>query len=153
MPRGDGHDHHAPTACAHDVRADHCIRGVVATLDDDIGLQSSHDFERCVLAKHDNSVDAFQAGENKRPFRLRSHRALRTLESAHGGIAVHADDEPIPCSTRGHQHVHMTGVQEIEDAIGEDDGARAPLAPGTRRIPIEDFAGGVQREAQNGPDA
>gem|GEM_PF-6998502 len=47
----------------------------------------------------------------------------------------------------------MPGMQEIEDAVGEDDGARAPLAPGTRRIPIEDFAGRVERQAQNGPDA
>ena len=153
MPRGDGHNHHAPTASAHNVRTDHCIRAVVAALDDDIGLQSSHDFERRVLAEHDNSVDAFQAGENERPFRLRSHRTRRTLESAHRGIAVHANDEPVPCPPRGHQHVDMTGVQEIEDAVGEDDGARAPLAPGTRRIPIEDFAGGVERQAQNGPDA
>jgi hypothetical protein len=49
-----------------------------------------------------------------------------------------ADDERVAESARSVQDIHVPGMQQVEDSIGEDDGSVLRAPPGHRRVTAED---------------
>jgi hypothetical protein len=101
--------------------ANDLIAGPVATLDEDIGKKSGDDGARSGFVEDEDSVDAFEAGEDFGALVLRNDRAARSFEGANAAIAVDADDEVIAEGAGGFETADVSGVQKIEAAIGEDN--------------------------------
>src|SRR5213079_29529 len=127
----------------------------VAAFDENIGLQLLDQFERRILLEHDYGVHHLQGREDVTSLRRRSDRALGSLEPAHGVIAVHADHERFSVLARAQQHVHVSRMQEIEHAVGEDHSAllEARLPPNSGGAPTHDLVERVSHRAQRVPTA
>src|ERR1051325_3886153 len=108
--------------------ADHCLLRIVATLDDQIRTQRNDRFERCVFVEYHHGIDHRERREQVSALPLAADGTFRALQPADRCIAVDADHERIPGAAGREEQVDMTGMKEIEHAVGEYDVA-ANLSP------------------------
>jgi hypothetical protein len=101
--------------------ADDLIAGPVATLDENIGKKSGDDRARSRFVEDEDSIDAFETGENFGALVLRNDGAAGPFEGANAAIAVDADDEEIAEGAGGFETADVSGMKKIEAAIGEDN--------------------------------
>jgi hypothetical protein len=101
--------------------ANDLIIGPVATLDEDIGKKSTDDGTRSGFVEDEDSVDAFEAGEDLGALVLRDDGAAGSFEGANAAIAVDANNEEIAKGAGGFEAADVARVKEIEAAIGEDN--------------------------------
>ena len=153
MTGRERNDNDASPARGHDACTDDGFGRIISTLHDDVRAEGRDQFERRVLVEDHDGVHAFERGEKHGALILVSNRTRRPLEAAHRSVTVHAYDERVTGCTRGGEHIHVTGVQEIEYAVRERDLSVTRGAPAARGRNGEDFAAGVERLAQNGPEA
>ena len=87
---------------------------------------------RRLLVEDDDGVHARERGEDLRALGFGRDRTVRPLDGPDRSIRVHADDERVAERARLLEVADVAGVQQVEDAVGEDD--RLPAArPSTRR--------------------
>jgi hypothetical protein len=153
MPGRDRDDDDAPAPGRDGIGPNDRLRRVIAALDDHVRQECGDEFTRRVLLEHDDGVHTLERGQEARALRLGAHGTRRALEAPHGSVAVDADDQGIPFRPRGGQDVDMSGVQQVEDAVREDDDSELAAAPAERAVAVEDLPGGIEASAQNGPDA
>src|SRR5690606_39510534 len=72
-------------------------------------------------------VHRVERGHQRQPVALTVDRPARPLEPPGGAVAVHPDDEEVAECPGTAQELDVPGVEDVEDAVGEDDGpAREP---------------------------
>ena len=138
-------DDDAPTSRSYLARANDGLGRIVAALDDDVGFDPTNQLERRVLVEDGDGIDGLEGGEDVRSFTLRPHGPLGSLETFDRGVAVDADNQRVATRTRAHEDVDVSGMQEIEDTIGEHDLTRLPRTPRRERLPRHDFSTRVER--------
>src|SRR5581483_6265452 len=119
-----------------DLPTDHLFARVVRTLDEDGWLDPRNQFLGRVLVEHHNEIDGFQSSEHLGASLHRLDRATGAFQPCHGSIAIKADDESITGRARAGEQLDVTGVQQVETAIGEAD--PEPLPAPLRKVFIED---------------
>lgn len=121
MPGRQRNDDDVATARAHFVRADHGVGCVVASFDDHVGLKELDEFQRRVLLEQRNCIHRLEGGQHVRALALGAYGAIGAFQAFHGGIAVQADDEHIAPRPRADEYIDVSGMKQIEYAVGEDD--------------------------------
>src|SRR6266850_3183845 len=108
------------------------LAGVVRTLDQDVRLKRGDEAERRVLVEQDHAVDRREGGKQPGPSGFIHDGAIRSLaEPADRGVGVDADHERVALGTGRLQQAHVTGMQQIEHAVGEHHRPALGSAPGT----------------------
>ena len=87
-----------------------------------------------VLVEDHDRVDAGERGQHFGALVLPVDRAGRSLVAADGRVGVEPDDQDVAERARGLQVADVAGMQQIEDAVGEDDPAAFGCAA-PRRTP------------------
>jgi hypothetical protein len=105
----------------HHVAADDFFVGVVVAFDEDVGLEGGDEGGGGVFVEGDDVVDGLEAGEDGHAIVERVHRAGGAFEFAHRIVAVHADDQDVALLARKFEVLDVAGVEDVEDAVGEDD--------------------------------
>jgi hypothetical protein len=129
MPGSERNDDDRSTPRFNHVSADNGIRSVVAAFHQYVRPYDADQLEWCVLGKHDDGVDGLERGQYVRALRGRPHRSGRTLEATDRLIIVYADEKCRSQRTRGDQHVHVSGVEQVEDAVCEYEVSAEPGSP------------------------
>jgi hypothetical protein len=106
----------------HDVAADDRVFSPVRTFDEDVWSDRRDDLVRRLLIENGDGVHACECGENFGTLGFRSDRPIRSLDRSDGAIGVDADNQRVAERPRVLQVTDMAGVQQVEDAVGEDDG-------------------------------
>lgn len=143
MARRDRHDDDSPAPTLYLTGADDSRLGVIASLHDHIRPEMLHEIERCVFRKYHHEVDALQRREDVRAIAIGPHRSRRSLESADRFVAVDPDDQMLSRRPRGIQHVDVTAVEEIENAVGKSDPTLPALSPARRLRPCRHLGRGI----------
>jgi len=102
---------------------DDLVPGPVTALDQHVGEQARDDFTRCRRIENQNSVHAFERGENFGSLAFGKDRTPGAFELADAGVAVEAHDERIAESAGLLEAPDVARMQQIEAAVGEDDAA------------------------------
>src|SRR6185437_14648454 len=66
-----------------------------------------------------HEIDGLERREYLGAGLLMLHGPSLALQPLHRGVTVEADDQPVAGAARGRQHLDMTGMQDVETAIGE----------------------------------
>ena len=103
----------------HDLSAADVVSPVCA-FNEDVGDDLGDEFGRFRFVEDDDIVDGLKGGEDASPVTLRHQRAKLSLVSPHGGVGVEPDDQSIALLTREGEVIHMSGVENVEAAVGED---------------------------------
>ena len=135
MTSGEWNDDDAASPSLHFFCADDGCLGVVATLDDDIGLESFDELERCVFRKNNNEVDAFERGKNVRALGRGADRARWSFKPSHRLVAVDSDHQRVTRGPRGCEQIDVTGMKKVEDSVRENDAVIPAGPPNFRIIP------------------
>jgi len=114
-------DDDVSTTCSDFRRSDNSVGSVITAFDDHIRLQQSNELERCVLLEQRNGIDRLEGGQHVRALALGAYGAIGAFQAFHGGIAVQADDEHIAPRPRADEYIDVSGMKQIEYAVGEDD--------------------------------
>src|SRR5690606_2827365 len=130
------HYYNASTVRAHVSRTDDGFLGVITALDQNVGLKVANEFERRILVKRHHCVHQLERAKHDGALRRGSHRTRRPLEPAHGFIGVDRDHERISLVARGIEKVHVPGMQQVENTIGEYHAAMERAAPLSRGGPV-----------------
>ncbi len=135
LPASCGASTNAPAMRFDDIPFGQFLDPVLRALDVNVGRDAIEQHFGRALAEADDDVDAAQRRQHGRAIAERRERPFGSLERTHGFIAVEADDERVALRARPRQVVHVTGVQQIEAAVGEDDhaGRRRLARRATRR--------------------
>src|SRR5688572_4870287 len=141
-------DHNATTPRANLRRAHDRLLAIVAALDEHVGAQALDRFERCVLLAQDHAIDHLECREHVCALRLAPDRTARPLQAPDGVITVDGDDERITMTSRAQQHVDVPWMQQVEDAVREDDAAALRRAPPRRGGPVANLASGITRRCR-----
>ena len=139
MARRERNDDDVASPSAHFTRADDGGFGIVAALDQHVGTEGGDQFERRVFVENDDGVHHRERGKHVAAFGARRERAAPVPSGAERTRRCYADDERVTGSSRAEEHVDVTGMQEIEHAIRENNPARARRAPGARALPAHEF--------------
>jgi hypothetical protein len=137
LSRSKRNDDAFATPAAHLCRANDGVRGVVSTLDDDVGPEVAHELQWSVLVEDNDSIDRLESAEDVGSFRFRPDRTVGALEPPNAGVAVQADDKGVAALARSAKDMDVARVQEIEYAVCEDDSSAASSAPRVRILPVE----------------
>jgi hypothetical protein len=132
------------------LAADDLIAGPVAAFYKHIRKQTGDDFAWGEIIENHDRVDAFQSSENFGTFAFRQDWTPGAFQLADTGVAVEANNEHVPETASLLETADVTGVQQIETAVGEDDlAAVAFLAakPQNRLLKSQNL--GVQRDSMN----
>src|SRR5436190_11563348 len=109
------------------IPPDDLIRGPVRALDQNVGLHAADDVTGRVLVEDRDGVDALERGQQLGPLVLGVDRAGGTLVAADRRVGIETDDQEIAVRARRRQVTEVAGMQDVEDAVGEDDAlARGP---------------------------
>ena len=136
--------HHATTPPRDVVRPDDGVECVVGTFDENVGAQPPNQLERRVLLEQDDTIDGGERCDQAGALRLGDDRPIRSLpQPARGGIGIHTHDQGVAFPARRLEQRDVPGVQQIEDAVREDDRALGP-SPGRGSLGRADLRGGVQ---------
>jgi hypothetical protein len=115
---GDSDD--SPAAGFNALAPDDRVGRPIGALDEHVGLQPADDLLRRVFVEHNHGVNACETGQHFRPFVLRIERSIRPFDGAHRPVGIHTDDERVSFATCILKISHVTWMQEIEHAVGED---------------------------------
>ena len=136
--------------------ADDGLDGVVAAFDEDVGLEGADEFERRVLFEEDDGIDGGEGGHDAGAFALGHDGARGAFEAADGGVGVEAEHELRAEAAAVFEQRDVADVEEIEAAVGEDDGLAggAPLGDAQLdALEVEDlFACGEAGAGRQGGD-
>src|SRR6266404_6050449 len=110
MSESERHYQHAAAPALHFPCTDDSLFRIIAAFDNHVGLKMLHKIERGVLGENYDEIHALERGEHVRALRVAAHRPGGALESAHGLIAVDADDERVGAVARGRQDVDVPGM-------------------------------------------
>ena len=113
--------HDAAAARFDDVAADDLIGGPVGALDEDVGLQLADDRLRRVLVEDHGGIDGRERGNHFGALVFRIDRPRRPLVRTNRSIGIDADDQRIAEGAGSVQIADVTRMEQIEDAVGEDD--------------------------------
>ena len=119
MVRRERNNDDAPAPALHFVGADDRAFSVVAAFHYDVRLESHDELQRRVLREDNDQIDALHGGEHECALGGAPDRPARTFEPAHGLIAVDADDERIRGRAGCNEKIDMTGMEQIENSVGE----------------------------------
>ena len=109
-----------PSAPAlHFVGADDRAFIVIAALHYDVRLENLDELERRVLGENNDQIDTFHGGEHECALGSAPNRPARTFEPAHRIITVDADDQRIRGRPGCNEKIDMTGMEQIENSVGE----------------------------------
>ena len=122
-PQGEFDAHDFATACFDEVTPDDAVRAPVGSLDEHIGLDRRNQCLWCVFVEDRHRVDAPQCGDNLRSLVLRIDWTRWSLVGAHRAVRIDRDDQRITERPGVGRIADVTRVEQIEDAIGEDDAA------------------------------
>ena len=117
-----------------------------APFDEHVRLERRDERVRRVLVEHDRRVDRRQRGDDLGAFGLRRDRPAWSLVRPNRPIRIHADNQRVAERPRVLQVAQMARMQQVEDAVGEDD----RLAGGAQAL---DEAGGVSVDRHVRPSA
>src|SRR5262245_65408367 len=95
--------------------------GPVGSLDEDMRREPADQVRRRVLGERDDRIDGGEPAEDRHALLERIDGASGPLEAAHGGVAVDADDEDVPSTAGRSEEGEVTGVEEVEAPVREDD--------------------------------
>src|SRR5277367_4255637 len=126
----DGGDDLDSSTCSDDVFvADDGLDGVVAAFNQNIGLQGADEFKRRVFLEEDNSIDGGKSGHDTSTFALGHDRTRWAFEATDRSVGVQPQYKLRAKTAAFLEQRDVADVQEVEAAVGEDDGfARsAPL--------------------------
>ena len=144
LPVGDGDD---PTAVPFDDRlTDYRVRLPVAALDEDVRPQPADERQRRVVVEHGDVVDGLQRREQGHAVVLVHDRPGRAFQAPDRGVAIDRDDQHVAARLGLRQRVDVADVQQVEAAVGEDDGlslAPESVQPRGQRFGREHLPGGV----------
>ena len=99
-------------------------------------------------SKRTTQSTAARRGEDSCPRRLghdRTHGALGEAPSR--GVGVETHDQGHTFATGRLEQVHVPRMNQVEDAVGEDDRTAHPPAPRHGRRQVADLGGGTQRSS------
>lgn len=129
MAGRERNDDDAPSPTLYIRCADDRVFQVISAFHYDIGLEMPNEIERCVFREDHDEVHAFERRYDIRSLRVATDRPCGPFESAHGLIAVDADDECVSSLARGREDVDVTAVEQIEDTVRERDPALSSRSP------------------------
>jgi hypothetical protein len=141
----NGNDHHAAAPTLHFARADNRLFRVIAPFDDDVRPEKLDQLEGSVFIEQYDEIDAFHSREDVGPLCFATYGPGGPLEPAHRRIAIDADDERVGGRARRREKVDVSGVQEVEDAVGEGDLAFSVSPPALCRLPCRNLSRRVSR--------
>jgi len=122
------HANHSSSTRLDDIPADDGIFSPVGALDEHVWLKSGDQVVRRFFVEHDHTVHGTQRLQNLRALRLRRDRPIRPLVDPHRPIGVDADEQRIPKAARLTEVPDMAGMEQIENAIRENDGVSGRAA-------------------------
>ena len=120
--------------------ADYGFDGVIATLDEDVGLEGADELEGSVFVEDDDGVDGGQGGHDAGTLALADDGPGRAFEARNGSVGVEAEHEPRAELAAIFEQLDVADVEQVEAAVGEDDG----FAGGSPLVDAEDDALGVE---------
>jgi hypothetical protein len=98
------------------------------------GSERGDEFGGRVLVEERDGIDAGEAGQDVGAVVLVDDGPALALEAAHGRVGVDADDEAVAERAGGVQVRDVAAVQDVEAAVGEDDGlVRGPAEAADER--------------------
>src|SRR4029079_11836558 len=98
--------------------------------------------QRRGLVEQDHAVHGLERGEHPGAGGLARHRAALSLaEGAGRAVGIYRDQEVIAQGPGGFEILDVTGMEQVEDAVGEDQASREALAPGDRGVGRDELAG------------
>ena len=83
--------------------------------------QGADQLERRVLGERDDIIDAGQRGQDLQPLGQGEDRPLVPFQPPHRSVVVDADDQQAALAAGELQQLDMAGMEQVEDAVGEDD--------------------------------
>lgn len=111
-----------PSAGRFDLGApDDLIGSPIPTLDQDIGQERGDDSPGRRFRKRNQIVDVPDGAQDLKPLPQREDRPGRSLEPPDGRVAIEGDDETIAHFRGLVKEPDMSGVEEVEASVGEDD--------------------------------
>jgi hypothetical protein len=118
------------------------VQGVIAAFDVNIRLRGGEKFRGGGVGEDADAVHALQRGEDGGAIGFGIHRPAGALQAAHGGIAIHADEQGIAALTRVFEVGDVAQMEDVKTAVGDDEffAAGADLPPPCRQlVPGDDF--------------
>ena len=122
-----------------DLVANDLGTAVVAALYQYAGLDPRDQLDRRVLLEDDDEIDRLQRRQYFGAGTLVLNRAPLALQPLHRCVAVQSDDQAVAGATGRGQYLDVTGMQDIETAVGESD-PQTLLSP-IRKLRLEVDAG------------
>ena len=135
----------APAPALHFVGADDRAFSVVAAFHYDVRLENPDQLEGRILRKNNDQIDAFHGGEHECALWSTPDRPARTFEPAHGLVAVDADDQRIRGRAGCNEKIDVTGMEQIENSVGERDPIFSCSPPTLGVASRGDFRGRIPR--------
>lgn len=83
MTGSERHHYDAPSPALHFCRTDDGVFRIISAFHDHVGLEMSDEFERRILGKNYDEIDALESRQHVRALGVRAHRAGWTLEAAY----------------------------------------------------------------------
>ena len=124
------------------------VDGVVAALGVDVGLHDLQKLFRRAFLKQMNTGNALQGGHHRGTVGFAIHRTVRPLERANMHITGQSDQQRIAQVAGGFEVGDVTGMQDVEATVGDDEFAASSTqssAPRGERFKAEDFFPEVHR--------
>jgi len=103
-------------------------------------------FQGSVFVERADVVHDFQGREKLPTLRLRKDRAIRALQTLNGFISIDGNNQGIAEGTRTGEQVEMSGVEDIEAAVGENDFLAGGLKPANL---LSDSVSRMDRHVEN----
>src|SRR5437868_3073853 len=101
--------------------------------------------ERRILRENYDKIDAFECGKHICALGIGTHGTPRTLEATDRLIAVDTDDQRVGSRARRAQHVDVSGMEQVEHAVGERDPTLFPRSPALSLNPSRDLLRRIPR--------
>jgi hypothetical protein len=101
------------------------VRGIVAGLGVNVGTEQADFLIKAGVREDKGGVDKTQAGQGVGAVLGAVQGAVRAFQGTDGGVAVDGDDEEVAQFGGVFKVIEMTAVQQVEAAVGEDDGPAA----------------------------
>ena len=115
------HQHDLATAGFDNVASHDPIRRPVRAFDQNIWLHGGDDFGGRLFIKNDDRVHARECVKDFGPFGFWGEWPSGTFDHAHRSIRVDRDKQGIALGPRGLEISHVAGMEQVEDAIGDND--------------------------------
>jgi len=97
------------------------LQRVIAAFHVDVRLGGGEKFRGRRVGEDADAVHALQRGQHGGAVSLGIHRAVGAFQAAHGGIAVHAEEQGVAEIAGVLQIGDVAEVQDVEAAVGDDE--------------------------------